>query len=173
MLFYFIEVNFRAIINLRLSPHGTKNTGITKRIHQAGRYTAAGNKQIRPAGRSGGHMERQFGLEPERCGLDSSNMNAQLAAAITGQTIGNVTEINVDTNNAGGSIANIPFVQGHVSPSRFQSTFWIEEVLTDSLNFLQLQYSQQTNLNFLSKNTQPPSGVIMWPHANVNTLRKV
>ncbi|HZY38108.1 MAG TPA: heme-binding protein [Mucilaginibacter sp.] len=106
-------------------------------------------------------------------GLDSSNMNAQLAAAITGQTIGKVTEIIVDTENTGGSIANIPFVQGHVSPSRFQSTFWIEEVLTDNLNFLQLQYSQQTNLNFLSKNTQPPSGVIMWPHANVNTLRKI
>lgn len=105
-------------------------------------------------------------------GLDASNMNAQLTGAIKGQTIGKVITLTVDTANKG-NIANIPFVQDHVSPSRFQSTFWIEEVTSEGVSFLQLQYSQQTDLNFLSKNTQPPSGDIMWPHANVNTLRKI
>ena len=104
-------------------------------------------------------------------GLNTSNMNLSLAGDIAGQNIGNVTRLMVDTGNDGGSISNIPFVEKHVNPSRFFGTYWIEQVITDNLNFMQLQYSQITELNFLSKNNEP--GVIMWPHANVNTLRKI
>lgn len=105
-------------------------------------------------------------------GLDASNMNAQLIGAIQGQMIGKVTTLTVDTADSG-NIANIPFVQNHVSPSRFQSTFWIEEVTSEGVSFLQLQYSQQVDLNFLSRNSPPAGSVIKWPHANVNTLRKI
>ena len=101
----------------------------------------------------------------------SSDVNATLRALADKQTINNVTTITVDTQNQGGSIANIPFLDEYVSPSRFQSTFWIEDVTIDGLHVQQLQYSQQADLNFIPK-TNPP-GDIMWPHVNVNTLRKV
>lgn len=50
------------------------------------------------------------------------------------------------------------------------STFWIEDVTLGDVNFKQLQYSQQADLDFLPKFGIP--GLIMWPHVNVNTLRK-
>ncbi len=102
--------------------------------------------------------------------FDAHNPNSMLQAAIKNQNIGNVTTITVDTANKGGSIVNIPFIDQHVNPTRFVSTFWIEQVITDNLNFMQLQYSQQADLNFLPKFNAP--GIIMWPHVNVNTLRK-
>jgi hypothetical protein len=102
--------------------------------------------------------------------FNSKNPNMMLEEALENQTIGKVTTITVDTFNKGGSIVNIPFIDQHVNPSRFVSTFWIEEVFTDNVNFLQLQYSQQADLNFLPKINAP--GIIMWPHVNVNTLRK-
>jgi hypothetical protein len=121
----------------------------------------------RPDGYTDVYLNNSFHLE-------TSNMNTKLAEAIAGQQIGKVTALIVDTGNLGGNISNIPFVERHVFPSRFSSTFWIEEVLTDSLNFMQLQYSQQTDLNFLLKDpNNPADGVIMWPHASVNTLRKI
>jgi hypothetical protein len=100
----------------------------------------------------------------------TADVNSTLAATAATQTITQVTTITVDTENTGGSISNIPFVQQHVSPSRFQSTFWIENVVDGDLNFLQLQYSQQADLNFIKKFNLP--GDILWPHVNVNTLRK-
>jgi hypothetical protein len=103
--------------------------------------------------------------------FNTSDVNTTLAAEAAKQTIGKVTTIFVDTHNQGGSIANIPFVQEFVSPSRFQSTFWIEDVEFDGVNFQQLQYSQQADLNFIPKTGLP--GDILWPHVNVNTLRKV
>ncbi|MDF2434106.1 MAG: hypothetical protein JWP44_3737 [Mucilaginibacter sp.] len=102
--------------------------------------------------------------------FNAKNPNMILEEALQNQTIGKVTTITVDTTNHGGSIVNIPFIDQHVNPSRFVSTFWIEEVFTDNVNFLQLQYSQQADLNFLPKFNAP--GIIMWPHVNVNTLRK-
>lgn len=39
--------------------------------------------------------------------------------------------------------------------------------------FEQLQYSQQTNIDFLKKFGQSdPTDLIMWPHVNINTLVK-
>jgi len=101
----------------------------------------------------------------------AANVNGTLAATAAGQTITNVTTITVDTQNSGGSISNIPFVEKHVNPSRFQSTFWIEDVTDGDVTFKQLQYSQQADLNFIKKHNLP--GDILWPHVNVNTLRKI
>jgi hypothetical protein len=101
----------------------------------------------------------------------ASDVNSTLQAEAAKQTIGKVTTITVDTQNKGGSISNIPFVDAHVNPSRFQSTFWIEEVSVDGVSCMQLQYSQQADLNFIKKHNLP--GDILWPHVNVNTLRKI
>ncbi|MDR3696727.1 heme-binding protein [Mucilaginibacter sp.] len=99
-----------------------------------------------------------------------ADVNKTLAETAATQTITNVTTITVDTANKGGNISNIPFVEKYVDPSRFQSTFWIEDVVLGDLTFKQLQYSQQTDLNFIKKFNLP--GDILWPHVNVNTLRK-
>ncbi|MFI5140169.1 MAG: heme-binding protein [Sphingobacteriales bacterium] len=112
------------------------------------------------------YTNNQFSAE-----FKASNVNATLAAEAAKQTIGKVTTIFVDTENKGGSISNIPFVNDHVNPSRFQSTFWIEEVSEGDVSFMQLQYSQQADLNFIKKLNLP--GDIMWPHVNVNTLKKI
>ncbi|WCT13620.1 heme-binding protein [Mucilaginibacter jinjuensis] len=103
--------------------------------------------------------------------FDTADVNSTLKATAAAQTVGKVTTITVDTHNKGGSISNIPFVDAHVNPSRFQSTFWIEEVSVDGVSCMQLQYSQQADLNFIKKHNLP--GDILWPHVNVNTLRKI
>lgn len=102
------------------------------------------------------------------------DLNMALRRAIEGQNIGNVTTITVDTQVTGGAIINIPFVQKTVDPTRFQATYWIEEVtLADGVTkFMQLQYSQQADLNFMPKFPPMTEGEIMWPHINVNTLKK-
>lgn len=105
--------------------------------------------------------------------FNAKNPNVMLQQAIKDQTIGKVTTITVDTKNHGGSITNIPFIDQHLNPDRFLSTFWIEDVITPGLTYKQLQYSQQADLNFLPKFNDPDGGIIMWPHVNVNTLRKV
>ena len=102
--------------------------------------------------------------------FSAGNPNLMLQKAIQGQHIGNVTTIHVDTRNQGGNISNIPFIHEHVNASRFFSTYWIEDVSMDGINFKQLQYSQQADLDFLPKFGL--EGLIMWPHVNVNTLRK-
>jgi hypothetical protein len=112
------------------------------------------------------YTNNQFSKE-----FNTANVNSTLAALAATQTITKVTTITVDTANKGGSISNIPFVEQHVDPSRFQSTFWIEDVVSDGLSFQQLQYSQQADLNFIKKFKLP--GDILWPHVNVNTLRKI
>ncbi|GGH01122.1 heme-binding protein [Mucilaginibacter phyllosphaerae] len=105
--------------------------------------------------------------------FNTQDPNASLRNAIAGQNIGNVTVISVDTQVTGGAIVNIPFVQQTVDPTRFVSTYWIEDVtLADGTQFKQLQYSQQADLNFIPKFPPQKSGTIMWPHINVNTLRK-
>jgi hypothetical protein len=107
--------------------------------------------------------------------FNAANPNAMLRQALAGQTIGNVTTLEMDTANQGGSISNIPFLDQHVKPSDFKCTYWIEDVLNPdgSIAFQQLQYSQQTNLNFIKKiEDNGEEGLIMWPHVNVNTLVK-
>jgi len=105
--------------------------------------------------------------------FNTQDPNTMLRNAIAGQNIGNVTTITVDTHVPGGAIVNIPFVQQTVDPTRFVSTYWIEDVtLADGTKFKQLQYSQQADLNFIPKFPPKKEGTIMWPHINVNTLRK-
>jgi hypothetical protein len=105
-------------------------------------------------------------------GLSTANPNQNLRNAIEGQTIVQTTTFEVSTQNNGG-ISNIPFVVRHANATAFACTYWIEQVKSpdsDQVSF-QLQYSQQTNIEFLPK-FDNPNALIMWPHVNINTLIK-
>lgn len=90
-----------------------------------------------------------------------------------GQRIDGFTELNVSTGNGGG-IFNVPFVQRHAAASSFEAWFWIEKATASSKQpFLQLQYLQRTNLEFLKIIKGKRRGkLVVWPHINANTLLK-
>ena len=104
-------------------------------------------------------------------GLNPSDMNLQLKKDIDGLNITRTTTLSVDSRNGGG-ILNVPFVKDRAHATRIQSTFWIETVCDESgLEFLQLQYNQITDIDF-HKPFGGGEGLIVWPHGNINTLRK-
>lgn len=106
-------------------------------------------------------------------GFDKSNPNKVLQEVIAQQNILQTITLDVSTQNNGGGILNIPFVTEHANATAFSGTYWIETVQSEGTVFEQLQYSQQTNLNFLPVFGQPdPTKLIMWPHVNINTLVK-
>ena len=98
--------------------------------------------------------------------------NAVLRDAIKDQTILNTLTLDVSTLNGTGGIVNIPFIQQNANATAFNATFWLETVqgAKTGLQFDQLQYSQQTNLDFIKRGDD--RGLIMWPHVNLNTLVK-
>lgn len=156
-------------------PHGDVVIALGSAIHSTGAppisdiNTLPDAGSAAPLGYTDPYLNTGF---PE---FNAANPNAMLKEVLAKQQIGKVMTLDVDTTNPGSSINNIPFVEIHVKPSQFKSTFWIEEVLNPdgSVSFQQLQYSQQTNLNFLRKaEADGPGGLIMWPHVNVNTLVK-
>ena len=53
----------------------------------------------------------------------------------------------------------------------FEATFWIEKAALNGQPFLQLQYLQQTKLEFLAIKADPGK-LVVWPHINANTLLK-
>lgn len=99
--------------------------------------------------------------------------NTALQEAIAGLEIVSTTTLSVSTQNEGG-VLNIPFVDRHAKASQFTCTYWIETVKDSATGeeVQQLQYSQQANIEFLQTFGGPPGQLIMWPHVNVNTLRK-
>lgn len=106
--------------------------------------------------------------------FDPSNPNQILQDVIDKQTLVNTVVLNnVSTENEGG-ISNIPFIEKNANATSFESTFWIEEVEDEAENkFLQLQYSQTTDLEFIKDFTsKDPEKLIVWPHIDVATLVK-
>lgn len=89
-----------------------------------------------------------------------------------GLTVTETITLQVSTTNKGG-IANIASMQGQVTPTRFDATFWIE-TLQDQQGHIyrQLQYSQTVLLEF-PVSSNKPGETIVWPHINVNTLTVV
>jgi hypothetical protein len=102
--------------------------------------------------------------------LDYTKWTASLQKAITGLDIQQTVELSVSTESSGG-IVNIPFVDAQANATSFTCTYWIETIAGPSGDqVVQLQYMQQTNLEFVK---QKETGVlIVWPHVNSNTLRK-
>lgn len=98
--------------------------------------------------------------------------NGVLQEMIEGEDIVSVTTLSVSTEKDGG-LVNIPFVEEHAKTSKFTCTYWLETIKDPKTGeeVQQLQYSQQSNLEFLPRFGEPDK-LIMWPHVNVNTLRK-
>ena len=108
--------------------------------------------------------------------FSTSDPNDVLRAAIKDQDILSTLTLSVSTENGGG-ILNIPFVVQNANTTSFSAAFWLETVKnqTTGEEFAQLQYSQQTNLEFIkcrSNCSDDSGGLIVWPHVNVNTLVK-
>ena len=106
--------------------------------------------------------------------FDTSNPNQMLQDVIDKQKLLKTVVLNnVSTENKGG-ISNIPFIKKNADATSFESTFWIEEVEDKAgNNFLQLQYSQTTDLEFIKDFTsKDPDQLIVWPHVDVATLVK-
>ncbi|MDY6805943.1 MAG: heme-binding protein [Cyanobacteriota bacterium] len=103
-----------------------------------------------------------------------SNPNQILQDVIDKQKLLKTVVLDVSTDNKGG-ISNIPFIEKNADVTSFKSTFWIEEVEDKRGNeFLQLQYSQTTDLDFIKDftSTTEPKKLIVWPHVDVATLVK-
>jgi hypothetical protein len=129
-----------------------------------------------PAGQKAGYMDEYIGL-PKYPNFSPVHPNVTLIKHLdeqeaNGLTVVETVTLQVSTTNKGG-ISNIATMQGPVTPTRFDATFWIETLQDKEGNiFRQLQYSQRTLLEF------PVSGdvdgqTIVWPHINVNTLTAV
>jgi len=113
-----------------------------------------------------GYLDQYLQAQTKFPDFDVKNPNATLRKALANQEIGKVTTFVLDS----ASLLNIPFTAQHVNPNNFNTIFWVEEVTANNTSFLQLQYTQQTNFNFLPRFGEP--GLIMWPHININTLVK-
>jgi hypothetical protein len=90
-------------------------------------------------------------------------------------TVKRTTELEVDTTEATGGIANIQFVTKHANATTMKSTFWIEELeeTTDTgAPRVRLQYLQVVMLEFFPRRDGVP-GLIQWPHVSINTLEWV
>jgi hypothetical protein len=95
-----------------------------------------------------------------------------LTDVLANQKIVSTTTLSVSTQDPGG-ILNIPYVDKNANASAFTSAFWIETVEdpTTGDQFMQLQYSQITTIEFLPQFGNPTE-LIQWPHVNVATLHK-
>jgi hypothetical protein len=69
-----------------------------------------------------------------------------------------------------GGILNIPIIQRYVPTTRMRLNMWLETVLERGQEIQQLQYEQITHFEF---HFGTDGGTTVWPHIQVNTLRKV
>jgi hypothetical protein len=98
----------------------------------------------------------------------------RLRDTIKNQTIREHVHIQLDTratDGAGpqGGIISVPFLKKYVPSTRAQFNLWIEKVVVDGHVVMQLQYEQIINFEF---GFGTDGGTTVWPHIQVNTLRK-
>lgn len=113
--------------------------------------------------------------------IDTKDMNATLRKTAHSLDVVQTTTLTVSTDPPGG-ILNIPFVTANANATWFEGTYWIETISDPATDqtYQQLQYSQNTSIEFLEKEGGTPREIIggtdpeliRWPHVNVNTLRK-
>lgn len=101
------------------------------------------------------------------------NPNDNLVRDNKGLEIIDTIHMTLDSDNEG-VVGNIPFLQRYATATKVVSNFWLETVKLpmSGKNFQQLQYSQNTGIEFHQKFTDT-DGLITWPHITVNTLTKV
>ena len=111
-------------------------------------------------------------MVPSAAGIPPDAPYQALQKANEGLNIVQTVELSASTADSGG-ILNIPFVDQNANATEFACTYWIETIQDQETGdqVVQLQYTQQTNIEFLPQFGNPDE-LIMWPHVNVNTLRK-
>lgn len=96
----------------------------------------------------------------------------------------NCTKLQVSSLQSGGSLSMLPNIREQVENRAFNASFYVETVMDpDGHTYEQLQYAQNVFLAFETNfacRTQPVTEdcnssepLILWPHIQVNTLRKV
>ncbi len=96
----------------------------------------------------------------------------RLRDAIKNQVIKNHVKIEMFSQKdegAQGGIVNIPFVNRFVPTVNMKMNMWLETVIEDEREVLQLQYEQ---IVFFEFGFGDGGGTTSWPHIQVNTLRQ-
>lgn len=96
----------------------------------------------------------------------------RLRDAIKNQNIKNHIKVEMFTKKdegAQGGIVNIPFVNRFVPTVNMKMNMWLETVVEDGKEILQLQYEQ---IVFFEFGFGDSGGTTSWPHIQVNTLRQ-
>ncbi|MGF1681577.1 peroxidase, FMP-type [Photobacterium minamisatsumaniensis] len=96
----------------------------------------------------------------------------RLRDAIKDQCISEYTLIEMSSRFEGGpqgGIINTPFVQKHSPVTEMRTRMWIETVVENGKEILQLQYEQ---IQFFEFQFGEDGGTTRWPHIQINTLRK-
>lgn len=97
----------------------------------------------------------------------------RLRDTLSGQTVRNYVLIQMSSKNktgAQGGVLNVPFVNRFVPTVEVNMRMWIETVVEDGKEILQLQYEQ---IIFFEFDFGDSGGTTSWPHIQVNTLRKL
>lgn len=96
----------------------------------------------------------------------------RLRDAIENQSIKSHTLITLSSKHDGGpqgGILNTPFVQRFTPVTEMNLRMWIETVVENGVEILQLQYEQIMYFEF---QFGTDGGTTRWPHIQINTLRK-
>jgi len=96
----------------------------------------------------------------------------RLRDAIKEHEISKHTKITLSTKHDGGpqgGILNTPFIQKFASVTEMNLNMWLETVVEDGKEVLQLQYEQIIFFEFMVGSNGKTT---RWPHIQVNTLRK-
>ncbi|KMQ64792.1 hypothetical protein ACM46_11215 [Chryseobacterium angstadtii] len=97
----------------------------------------------------------------------------RLRDTLSGQNVSNYVFVKMSSKmktGAQGGILNVPFVNRFVPTVEVDFCLWIETIIEDGKEILQLQYEQIVFFEFDFGND---GGTTSWPHIQVNTLRKL
>ncbi|SIR69718.1 peroxidase, FMP-type [Chryseobacterium sp. RU33C] len=97
----------------------------------------------------------------------------RLRDTLRGQKVSNYVHVRMSSKmktGAQGGVLNVPFVNRFVPTVEVDMDMWIETVIEDGKEILQLQYEQIVFFEFDFGND---GGTTSWPHIQVNTLRKI
>lgn len=97
----------------------------------------------------------------------------RLRDTLSGQNVANYVLIQMSSKmktGAQGGILNVPFVNRFAPTVEVDFRLWIETVIEEGKEILQLQYEQIIFFEFDFGND---GGTTSWPHIQVNTLRKI
>lgn len=97
----------------------------------------------------------------------------RLRDTLSGQEVKNYVFLQMSSKNktgAQGGILNVPFVNRFVPTVEVNFRMWIETVVENGREILQLQYEQIILFEF---HFGDDGGTTSWPHIQVNTLRKL